>query len=141
MSMNWRITVEHNGSTYYGEVYKIGRTAFGYEDHGILTAYLHCSGGGGRRIGVGGYSLDGQPETSGGDRTPSAYGMDWIVQVMKTVGVESWEELPGQRVLVLFDQPIGLGQVARGIANIDSGEALIFTEHARKWFPVKAIDS
>src|SRR5579864_3850748 len=61
---------------------KIVSTTLGYEDHGIMTAFLHTlSGSSGQ--GFGGYALNGK------------WGMEFIKQTLKTLGVESWEELPG----------------------------------------------
>lgn len=129
------ITIEHNGTTYYGKVATIKSTMIGVEDHGILTAYLHCDGDG-WGIGVGGYGLD-QPVTVDGKfshREPTAYGFDHIVQMARTVGVNTWEKLPGREVLVLFDSPNSWGGTAKGIAHIsDESKVFILAEHAEAW--------
>lgn len=123
--MGVKLTVEHNGEKYSAEINKIDSTFLGKEDHGILTAYLQCKGDG-TGVGVGGYSLDAPGEDY--SRIGHAYGIDWLLRVMSTVGVDSWEKLPGQRVLVLFPKAGHWGQSPVGIANIDSGEALIFKD-------------
>lgn len=129
------ITVEHNGSTYYGKVARITSTHLGGEDHGILTAYLHCEGDG-WGIGVGGYGLD-QPVTIDGKfshREPTAYGFDHVVQLYRTVGAESWEKVVGREVLVLFNSPNSWGSTAEGIAHIsDEKRVLILKDHAEEW--------
>ena len=130
-----QITVEHNGTTYYGKVARIKSTHLGAEDHGILTAYLHCEGDG-WGIGVGGYGLDAPVEVDGkfSHREPTAYGFDHVIQMMRTVGAASWEKLPGCEVLVLFDSTNSWGSTAKGIAHIsDEKRVLILQEHANEW--------
>jgi hypothetical protein len=133
--MNRTITVEHNGSTYYGKVARIKSTHLGTEDHGILTAYLHCEGDG-WGIGVGGYGLDQPVEVDGkfSHREPTAYGFDHILQMARTVGADSWEKLPGREVIVLFDGEHSWGGTAKGIAHIsDEKRVMILAEHADEW--------
>ena len=126
------ITVEHNGTTYYAKVATVTSTHLGAEDHGILTAYLHCDGDG-WGIGVGGYGLDAYDEDEK-RRIPTAYGMDQVVQMFRTVGAPSWEKVPGREVLVLFDTPSSLGSAAKGIAHIsDEKRVLILADHAADW--------
>lgn len=130
-----QITVEHNGTTYYAKVARIKSTHLGTEDHGILTAYLHCDGDG-WGIGVGGYGLDQPVEVDGkfSHREPTAYGFDHVIQMARTVGAPSWEALPGREVLVLFDSPNSLGATAKGIAHIsDEKRVLILKDHADSW--------
>lgn len=128
------ITIEHNGATYYGQIARIESTHLGTEDHGILTAYLHCSGDG-WGIGVGGYGLDAyDPEQK--KRVPTAYGLDHIVQLARTAGVPKWEDLPGTDVIVLFKSKSALGGTAAGIAHIsDEKKVLILKDHAAVWIP------
>jgi len=134
---NRKITVEHHGTTYYGQVATIESTTLGTEDHGILTAYLHCSGDG-WGIGVGGYGLDTYDEAQK-KRVPTAYGLDHIVQLARTAGVGRWEDLPGTQVIVLFTSESSLGSTAAGIAHIsDEKRVLILKEHAQTWLPEQA---
>ena len=135
--MSVTLTLEHNGTKYSAEINIIKSTRLGTEDHGIFTAMLMCEGAG-TGVGVGGYSLDTPaPERKpGSSRVGTAFGMEWLMRVMRIVGVESWEKLPGQRVLILFPETsshLGLSPV--GIANIDTGKALIFSELANEFFP------
>jgi hypothetical protein len=46
---------------------------------------------------------------------------------MRVVGVESWEDVAGKTVLVLFD-----GQRAVGIANPSNGETLVLQEFVER---------
>lgn len=131
-----KVNVVHEGVTYSADVMTIESTRLGIEDHGIMSAMLHCKGDGGG-TGVGGYGLD-QYDKEKGRRVGHAFGLQWLMQVMATVGVERWEKLPGSRVLVLYphsESHIHLGQIAVGIANVDTGKALIFRELAAAWFP------
>ena len=131
--MSRRITIEHAGKEYSGEVMEIESTSLGYEDHGILTAYLSCTGNG-TGVVIGGFALDravrGDGKTS---REGTAYGLDHIIQIMRTVGVSRWEELPGKRVVVLFEDANAWGGKARGIANLVDDKVLILAEHAEQW--------
>lgn len=145
---NVRINVEHNGLSYPGEVMKIESTTLGLEDHGVWVAYLHCSGAG-TGVGVGGYVLDTKPIDNPlstertGSRGGSAYGMDHIMRLVQTVGVDKWEDLVGQSVIVLFepnaDDSVGfLGSSSVGIANILTGRVFLLKEHAEEWAEAEA---
>lgn len=131
-------TVVHGGVKYSADVMTIKSTRLGIEDHGIMTANLFCERQGGG-TGVGGYALDTFDKTAD-RRIGHAFGMEWLMQVMSTVGVERWEKLPGSRVLVLYpftESGNNIGRVAVGIANIDTGRSLVFKELAESWFPAE----
>ena len=134
--MSREITIEHNGQTYYGQVATIGSTTLGVEDHGIVTAYLHCDGDG-WGIGVGGMCLDTPVKDEDGRflrREGTGYGLDHIMQLVRTVGAESWEKCTGCEVIVLFERKGAWGQTAKGIAHIrDEERVLILAEHAAQW--------
>jgi hypothetical protein len=68
---------------------RIRRTTLGYEDHGILTCYLHMEWSGGGQ-GFGGYAMKGG----------NGYGANFIDRILKTVGVEAWEDLPGKHIRI-----------------------------------------
>jgi hypothetical protein len=78
---------------------RIESTFLGYEEHGIFTAYLHLeyaeSSG---HQGAGGYYLDAPADDGGRGRKGTAYGCDWISRVLRTVGVDSWEQLTDKQV-------------------------------------------
>lgn len=95
------ISIIHNGTTYSAEVMRIRGTSLGMEDHGIWTGWLHCEGDG-TGTGIGGYCLDTKPDEEWGRRVGSEYGLDWIMQVCKTVGVEKWEDLRGKAIYALY---------------------------------------
>lgn len=138
MSSNRSITVEHDGVVYGGQMATIKSTALGLEDHGIVTAFLHCEWPGGG-IGVGGFGLDAPVKDADGKflgREGTAYGLDHIMRLAQTVGVDRWEQLPGKHVIVLFKNAGGswLGSTSVGIAHpTDDKRVLILKEHAELW--------
>lgn len=133
------ITVEHNGQTYYGHIATIKSTTLGYEDHGILSAWLMCEWPG-SGIGVGGYCLDQPKDRDGKDysRAGTAYGLDHLIRLMETVGVSTWEALRGAKVIVLFDTEHSWGTTAKGIAGLLNDKVLILSEHADEWRSIEA---
>lgn len=92
----------------------IESTFFGTEDHGIFTAWLTLSYGGSGQ-GFGGYRLDGPIQQNGRlkGRVGTAYGMQFVMEILRVLGVESWEKLKGTHCRVEADQ----GKVYR-IGNI-----------------------
>lgn len=128
------ITVPHNGKDYNGRIAKIESTSITYESHGILSSYLHCQWDGGG-IGVGGYCLDQPKDRDSHDysRVGTAYGLDYLIRVMETVGVSSWEDLKGSDVIVLFDGYAGPGGISVGIAGLLNDKVFILKEHAESW--------
>jgi hypothetical protein len=72
-------------------------------------------------------------------RVGHAFGTEWLMRVMATVGVETWEKVPGARLLVLYPKPGHWGLSPVGIANIDTGKALIFKELAAEFFPESTV--
>ena len=139
---NLKIILNHHGTEYEANVATIEKTRLGYQDHGILTADLQlrwASSG----VSAGGYCLDMPDKSEGaklGQRMGTAYGLDHIIRILETVGVDKWEDLTGRRVYVLFPASDGgsWGSVCAGIANIDTGKALIFKEHAQQWLDREA---
>lgn len=92
---------------------KITSTFLGREDHGILTLYLTV-GGDGWGISIGGYALDEYSKELG-CRVPTAVGFKSIDEILKVVGVDSWEKLKGQHIRV---ENMGLGQRITNIGNL-----------------------
>lgn len=84
---------------------KINNVKLGWESHGIFTCWLDLSYGGGHCQGAGGYSLD-TPVHEGDEfivRKGTAYGMEWIIRVMKACGVDDWGEVKGRTILAVLD--------------------------------------
>jgi hypothetical protein len=126
-----KITIEHDGTTYYGTVMRIKKTTLGVEDHGVFTAHLHCEGNG-SGVGLGGYSLDSWSEEDK-RRIGTAYGLDHIKAILSTVGVDRWEALPGINLIVLNESEHPLGTTPVGFADITGERVLIFKDHAEAW--------
>jgi hypothetical protein len=74
---------------------RISSTSLGSEDHGIFTAWIYLDYGSSGQ-GFGGYALDGRPpDRRGSERPGTAYGMEYIIRILRTLKVERWEKLPG----------------------------------------------
>ena len=78
---------------------KITSTKLG-QDHGCLTAYLTIEGDG-WGCGFGGYCLDHWCADIGKHSSTDGYGA--IIELMKTLEVESWEDIKGNFVRVETD--------------------------------------
>lgn len=133
--MSRTITIAHNGTEYGGQIGTITETRLGYEGHGILTTSLlvEWKGGG---VSAGGYCLDMPRDRESRDyeRIGTAYGLDFIIRTLATVGVESWEALKGREVIVLFEGPSAWGARAVGIASTtDDSRVFVFKDHAEAW--------
>jgi hypothetical protein len=90
---------------------KIESTALGYEGHGIMSAYLDVTYGGSSQT-FGGWAMDAWKEELK-DRVGTAYGMQFIIKILRVVGVERWEQLPGRHIRVDCEHT-----KAHGIGNI-----------------------
>lgn len=141
MATNRELVVEHNGQKYSGHIATIEGTRLGAEDHGILTMYTHLKWPGGG-VSLGGFTLDMPTFEIPGDRTskflgrkPTAYGLDYLLRVMEVAGVETYEKIPGRRVIALFDYTEGgtWGLSVKGIAHIDEDIVFIPSEHVELW--------
>jgi hypothetical protein len=108
--------------TLFIENAKITNTFLGREDHNIMTFYItvEFSGGG---CSYGGYSLD-EYDKSTRKRVCSQIAMQSIVEVIDTIGVNSWEELKGQYIRIEHE---GLGGGVVRIGNLMKN----------KWFSLK----
>ena len=114
-----------HGKFYEAEIGVIESTFLGIEDHGILTfiIYLKFEGSG---QGAGTYSLDGYDKTLG-KRVGSPAMAVVIRSILETVGVDSWEELKGKRVVALREESYG---PIKGLTNLppDKTRYTIFEE-------------
>jgi hypothetical protein len=133
--MSRELIIEHNGVEYGGQIGTVTSTRLGYESHGILTASLGVEWKGGG-VSAGGYCLDTPKDIDGRDytRVGTAFGLDHLIRIIETVGVESWEAIKGQHVIVLFEGRSAWGSQSVGIAHTtDESKVLVFTEHAAAW--------
>lgn len=80
---------------------KIKSAFLGWEDHDIFTVILDVDyGGTGQGIGL--HSLDKPVKLASiTHRVGTAYGMDYIMAVLKACGVDEWNKLPGRTIYVL----------------------------------------
>ncbi len=83
---------------------KIESTMLGFEDHGILTAFIHVNYGSSEQ-GFGGYGLGG----------PDAMRV-FIENVLQVVGVDQWESLKGKYIRVKREE--GWNGVIVSIGNV-----------------------
>ena len=71
------------------------------EDHGIMTCSLGLDySGSGQHFG--GYAFD-EPIKENGEfkgRRGTAYGMEFIIRILDTVGVDRWDQLVGKHIRV-----------------------------------------
>jgi len=76
---------------------KIKSTFLGVEDHGILTAYLNLDYD---EMGqsFGGYCFGAISHPVG-----NAFGMEFIRQLLRTLEVDTWEQIPGEHCRVKQD--------------------------------------
>jgi hypothetical protein len=95
---------------------KIESVFLGYEDHQILTAYLHLSFSGCKQ-GFGGYALDAW-DVAKGKRVPDQSLGTFICGVMIAAGVEKWDDLKGKFVRVDCDNSISCAAKIHGIGHI-----------------------
>lgn len=70
---------------------KITSAFLGYDDHGILTAFLHLRYVGGTEQGFGGYNFNSNGATL------------FIKGVLEAVGVDEWDKLKGKTIRVDHD--------------------------------------
>ena len=80
---------------------EITGTHLGYEDHGIFTFMLNLKYGGSGQ-GAGGWALDSYDKKLD-KRIGTKLGMDLIIEILKVLEVEKWEDLPGQFIRVKAD--------------------------------------
>lgn len=91
-------------------------TALGNEDHGIFTASLVLEYESGCQC-FGGYAMDEHNGVrgAGSRRRGTAYGMEFILRILDTVGADSWEKLKGKciRVKATQSKVIAIGHITK----------------------------
>jgi hypothetical protein len=133
--INREVKFEIDGQEYTGTPGVITRTELGIHDHyGIFTFSITIEGNS-SGVSVGHFSLD-TPVESGGkfmEREGTAYGATMIMQVLKTMGVSSWEKLKGQEAVALFEGKSVWGASACGIAHTYEDRALVFKKFTEEY--------
>ena len=109
-----------NTSIYNAQITDI---SLGYESHGILTFGLTLDIANGTGVVFGGYALD-EYDKETKKRYCSPYAMEVITQIMKVVGVSTWEECKGKYIRVISN---GWGSKITKIGNLMKDE----------WFDIK----
>jgi len=106
------------------EIAKIESTFLGYEDHGILTAYIQFDMGSSGQS-AGGMMFSWRP--AGGPEKFTDVGIAFVSGVLRACGVIQWEKLVGRTVFVLRDRPydkiIGLRPLPT-----EKGKEFLFSE-------------
>ena len=80
---------------------KINSTSLGYEDHGIFTFYLNLEYDGSGQS-AGGYALDKYIKEKD-TRIGTALGMQLIIEILKVLDVDTWENIRGKYIRVKSD--------------------------------------
>lgn len=105
----------------------ITNTQLGYEEHGIFTCMLFVKGDG-WGCGFGGYALDTfEKETD--ERVATKQGFQTIIEILKTLELEKWEDLKGQYVRV---ETQGWGGKITKIGHLIKNKWFSFEEHFNK---------
>jgi len=102
----------------------IASTMLGVEDHGILTCFLYLDGDGWGG-GFGGYGFD-EWDANQKRRIAHVYGLEFVLAVLRVVGVGKWEDLKGKAIRV---ETSGLGGRITRIGNLIKED----------WFDPKAL--
>lgn len=106
----------------------ITKTVLGYEEHGILTLFIHVMGDG-WGVAVGGYALDDYSKELE-KRVPVKIGLELVAEILNVVDVQNWEELKGKNIRV--DLSEGLGGKVKKIGNLIEDKWLDFEDFFQK---------
>ena len=115
-------------TTYEKRIAKITGTLLGFEDHGILTVMLYCHFGN-LSQGVGGLVMS--TCSSVDDKTVAIPGFgNFVIGVLEACGVQTWEQVKGRTIYVLYANDAGLNAYPVGIENLptEPGKCFLFAE-------------
>lgn len=128
--------IDIGGNGYTMHLGLIESTSLGTNDHGVFDLWLNLDYGDSSGQGFGGYVLDepvfdgimslGHPNDKTGEfkgRVGTAAGMEYIMTVMKVVGVSTWEEVKGKMIYALKKRQKGEWSTVVGIAAVNSPES------------------
>ena len=89
----------------YSEIHnaKITNTSITMADHGCLTFFITIEGGGCWGISLGGYAIAYGYLGSDEFKADSGVGLEAMMHIMDTVGVDRWEDLKGKYIRVKGD--------------------------------------
>lgn len=126
------LCLNHNGTTYAAVPGTIIQTMLGFHgNHGTL-ATLAISLPEDDFLSTGDYILD-QRGPGGAHSVGTAFGMDYILHVLRAANTELWEGLEGRSVLVLFKAEGTERFRAYGLARTDGTHAFNFAELSASW--------
>lgn len=126
------LSLNHNGTTYAAVPGTITGTMLGFHgNHGTL-ATLGISLPENDSFSTGDYILD-QHRPGGGPTAGTAFGMDYILHILRAANTELWENLEGRSVLVLFKADGTERFRAYGLARTDGTAAFNFAELSESW--------
>ena len=97
----------------YIENLKIDYATLGFEDHDIFTFSIGLQGDG-YHIGYGGYALD---IYDGKERVGTQLGCQMIMDLLKTLEVNRWEDLKGTYVRAEFENRNKISRIGHLIKN------------------------
>lgn len=103
---------------------RVTSTMLGREDHGIFTFMIYIEFDNGNHSGFGGYALD-EYDAKTETRIFKAKSMEVISKILKVVGADTWEDLPGKYIRFEDD---GWGPMFTKIGNIMDDKWIDFDE-------------
>lgn len=117
-------------TTYVEQIAKIMAVKLGWEDHGIFTCTVHLDYGGSGQ-GAGGWALDEPRRGEDNEfigRFGTAFGMEWVIRLMRAAGVKDFSDVHGRTVIALREE--GYNGRVRGIKPLptERGEPFLFDE-------------
>lgn len=112
------------------ELGKVESVHLGFEDHGILTLYVHLKFGGTCQA-FGGIALDTFDQQRD-RRTGTAEGCDFILRLLKLFGVQEYRQIVGRYVYALRERPYGSieGLV---LPEADGGAGFLLSDWRADW--------
>jgi hypothetical protein len=119
-------------TTHVEQIAKIRKVFLGWEDHGIFTCLLDLDYGGSGQ-GAGQFVFD-EPRKDGEGkhigRYGTAFGMEWIMRLMRACGVTEFSKLEGRTIIAIREE--GWHGRVIGIKPLptEQGEPFIFGELA-----------
>jgi hypothetical protein len=115
---------------YQQRIAKIKSTALGFDDHGLLMAWLGCDFGVfSQSIGSGVMStVDEGPGNARAIAIPTVG--DFVIGVLRACGVKTWEQLIGHTIYALYAPDAGWNDQPVGIENLptEAGERFMLNE-------------
>ena len=114
---------------------KVESTSLGYEDHGVLTYWLHLDYGGVHQ-GFGGVALDQYDKEQKHRQHSPVAGLS-IEKILKVCGASSWEKIPGTYVRAIKENGL-----VKGIKHVLKDDIVFYPEKDFKpYLPEKGAES